>query len=98
MLSHCANKGRVKVGVLHRHPAIGGMKMSSDTRKAISVILIYVPFLSFLIGMAARLKESFHSRVKPSRRGFTAPPDSCRWGETQFLFPPEKGATKASHR
>ena len=55
------------------------MKMSSDTRKAISVILIYVPFLSFLIGMAARLKESFHSRVKPPRRDFTVAAVLVAW-------------------
>ena len=86
MLSHCANKGRVKVGVLHRHPAIGGMKMSSDTRKAISVILIYVPFLSFLIGMAARLKSDFHSRLEISTAGFTVAAVLVALGVITFLF------------
>src|SRR5436305_1677386 len=40
------------------------MKMSSDTRKAISVILFYIALLFFLIGIAARLKMDFHSRLE----------------------------------
>ena len=47
------------------------MKMSSDTCKAISVILFYIALLSFLIGMAGRLKESFHSRAEISMSAFT---------------------------
>jgi len=46
------------------------MKMSSDTRKAISVILFYMALLFFLIGMAARLKMDFHSRLEISTAGF----------------------------
>jgi cytochrome bd-type quinol oxidase subunit 2 len=46
------------------------MKMSSDTRKAISVILFYTALLFFLIGMAARLKMDFHSRLEISTVGF----------------------------
>ena len=46
------------------------MKMSSDTCKAISVILFYVALLCFLIGMAARLKTDFHSRLEISTIGF----------------------------
>jgi hypothetical protein len=46
------------------------MKMSADTRKAISVILFYTALLFFLIGMAARLKGDFHSRAEISTAGF----------------------------
>jgi len=46
------------------------MKMSSDTCKAISVILFYMALLCFLIGMAARLKTDFHSRLEISTVGF----------------------------
>jgi membrane anchored protein len=47
------------------------MKMSTETKKALSVILIYLALLSLLIGIAARFKESFHSRVEISTAGFT---------------------------
>jgi hypothetical protein len=46
------------------------MKMSSDTCKAISVILFYTALLFFLIGMAARFKMDFHSRLEISTAGF----------------------------
>ena len=46
------------------------MKMSSDTCKAISVILFYMALLCFLIGMAARFKTDFHSRLEISTVGF----------------------------
>ena len=48
------------------------MRMSSDDQKAIGLILICVGFLFFLIGLAARLKESFQSRAEISTAGFTA--------------------------
>jgi multisubunit Na+/H+ antiporter MnhG subunit len=48
------------------------MKMSSDDQKAIGLILVCLGFLFFLIGLAARLKESFHSRAEISTAGFTA--------------------------
>ena len=47
------------------------MKITSETKKAISLILIYLALLFFLIGMAAQLKESFHSRAEISTAGFT---------------------------
>ena len=47
------------------------MKMSTETKRALSVILIYLALLSFLIGIAARFKQSFHSRVEISTAGFT---------------------------
>ena len=48
------------------------MRISSDDQKAIGLILIYLGLLFFLIGLAARLKESFHSRAEISAVGFTA--------------------------
>jgi len=44
------------------------MKMSSETKKALSVIFIYMALLFFLIGMAAQLKSDFHSRAEFPRR------------------------------
>jgi peptidoglycan/LPS O-acetylase OafA/YrhL len=48
------------------------MKMSADTRKAISLILIYTALLFFLIGMAARMKSDFRGRAAISRAGLSA--------------------------
>jgi len=48
------------------------MRMSSETRKAISLILIYTALLFFLIGMAARMKSDFRGRAEVSRAGLTA--------------------------
>ena len=48
------------------------MKISSDDKKAISLILIYLGLLSFLIGIAAHFKSSFHSRAEISTTGFVA--------------------------
>lgn len=48
------------------------MKMSADTRKATSLILIYIALLFFLIGMAARMKSDFRGRAGISRAGLTA--------------------------
>jgi hypothetical protein len=48
------------------------MRISSDDKKAIGVILIYLALLFFLIGLAAQLKESFHFRAEISAVGFTA--------------------------
>jgi Zn-dependent protease with chaperone function len=47
------------------------MKVSADTRKAISLILIYTALLFFLIGMAARMKSDFRGRTEVSRVGLT---------------------------
>jgi PGF-CTERM protein len=62
------------------------MKMSSDTKKAISVIFFYTALLFFLIGMAARLKESFHSRAEISTAGFTVAAVLAALGLITFLF------------
>jgi hypothetical protein len=48
------------------------MKLSADTGKAISLILIYIALLFFLIGMAARMKSDFRGRAEISRAGLTA--------------------------
>jgi TRAP-type C4-dicarboxylate transport system permease small subunit len=48
------------------------MRMSSDDQRAVGLILVCLGFLFFLIGLAARLKESFHSRAEISTVGFTA--------------------------
>jgi membrane anchored protein len=48
------------------------MRISSDDQRAVGLILVCLGFLFFLIGLAARLKESFHSRAEISTAGFTA--------------------------
>ncbi len=62
------------------------MRMSSDDQKAIGLILICVGFLFFLIGLAARLKESFHSRAEISTAGFTAAAIMAALGIIIFWF------------
>jgi Kef-type K+ transport system membrane component KefB len=62
------------------------MRMSSDDQKAIGLILICVGFLFFLIGLAARLKESFHSRAEISTAGFTAAAIAVGLGVIIVLF------------
>ncbi len=62
------------------------MKMSSDTHRAISVIFFYAALLSFLIGMAARFKESFHSRAEISTAGFAVAAVLAALGVIAFLF------------
>ena len=57
-------------GVCRRRLNIAEMKLSADTQKAISVILIYLALLFFLIGIAARLKSEFHARLEISTAGF----------------------------
>jgi uncharacterized membrane protein len=61
------------------------MKISSDTQKALSVISIYLALLFFLIGVAARLKESFHSRAEISTAGFTVAAVFVALGVIMFL-------------
>ncbi len=62
------------------------MKMSFETGKAISVILIYMGLLFFLIGMAARLKSDFHSRLEISLAGFTIAAVLAGLGVVTLLF------------
>jgi hypothetical protein len=46
------------------------MKISSDTGKAISVILFYSALLFGLLGFAARMKMNFHGRLEISTASF----------------------------
>jgi hypothetical protein len=62
------------------------MRMSSDDQKAIGLILVCLGFLFFLIGLAARLKESFHSRAEISTAGFTAAAIAATLGVIMVLF------------
>lgn len=62
------------------------MKISSDDQRAIGVILLYLGLLFFLIGLAAQLKESFHSRLEISSTGFTAAAIAAALGIIFLLF------------
>jgi ABC-type Fe3+-siderophore transport system permease subunit len=62
------------------------MKISSDTRRAISVIFFYTALLSFLIGIAARFKSDFHARTEISAAGFTVAAVLAALGVITFLF------------
>ena len=62
------------------------MKITSETKKAISVILIYLALLFFLIGMAARFKSDFHSRAEISTAGFSVAAVLVGLGVITFLF------------
>ncbi len=72
------------------------MKMSSDTCKAISVIFLYMALLSFLVGMAGRFKESFHSRAEISTAGFTVAAVLAALGLITFLLSWGKKTDKPS--
>jgi len=62
------------------------MKISSETRKAISLILIYTALLFFLIGLAGRMKMDFHSRATISKAGFTTAAVLAASGVSLLLF------------
>jgi uncharacterized membrane protein len=62
------------------------MKISSDDKKAISLILICIGVLFFLIGMAAQMKASFHSRAEISTAGFVAAAVFAGLGVLMFLL------------
>ena len=66
------------------------MKITSETKKAISLILIYLALLFFLIGMAAQLKESFHSRAEISTAGFTVAGEPVALGVITFPVSPRE--------
>jgi amino acid transporter len=72
--------------VCRRRPNILEMKLSADTQKAISVILIYLALLFFLIGMAARLKSEFHARLEISTAGFVVSAVLAAAGVIILLF------------
>ena len=62
------------------------MKISSDDKKAISLILICLGFLFFLIGIAAHFKAGFESRAEISTTGFIAAAIFAGLGVLVFLF------------
>jgi len=62
------------------------MKISSDDKKAISLILICLGFLAFLIGIAAHLKAGFQSRAEITTTGFVAAAIFAGLGILVFLF------------
>jgi LPXTG-motif cell wall-anchored protein len=47
------------------------MKISNDDQRAIGLILCCIGVLSFLIGLAGRLKENYHYRGEISSTSFT---------------------------
>jgi hypothetical protein len=62
------------------------MKLSADSRKAISLILIYMALLFSLIGVAARLKSEFHGRLEISTGGFVVAAVLAAAGVITLLF------------
>jgi hypothetical protein len=62
------------------------MKISADSQRAISVILIYVALLFFLIGVAARLKSEFQARLEISTGGFVVAAVLATAGVITLLF------------
>jgi DMSO/TMAO reductase YedYZ heme-binding membrane subunit len=62
------------------------MKISSDDKKAISLILICLGFLCFVIGIAAHLKAGFQSRAEITTTGFVAAAIFAVLGILVFLF------------
>jgi uncharacterized membrane protein len=62
------------------------MKISSDDKKAISLILICLGFLCFVIGIAAHLKAGFQSRAEITTTGFVAAAIFAGLGILVFLF------------
>ena len=62
------------------------MKISSDDKKAIGLILICLGFLCFLIGIAGHLKGGFQSRAEITTTGFVAAAIFVGLGVLVFLF------------
>jgi len=62
------------------------MKISADTQKAISLILIYMALLFSLIGAAARMKSQFHGRLEISTAGFVVAAIMATLGVITLLF------------
>ena len=60
--------------------------MKADDEKGISVILIYTALLFFLLGMAARIKMSFHYRAELSTAGLVIAAVLASLGVNLFLF------------
>jgi hypothetical protein len=62
------------------------MKISTDDQRAIGLILFCIAVLSFLIGLAAHLKENYHSRAEISFTGFTIAIILAAIGSVMFLL------------
>jgi hypothetical protein len=62
------------------------MKISTETGKAIGLILIYTALLFFLIGVAAHLKSDFHSRAFIFRTGLVTAAVFASLGAITLLF------------
>jgi hypothetical protein len=60
--------------------------MKAEDEKGISVILIYTGLLFFLLGMAARIKMSFHYRAELSTAGLVIAAVLASLGVLLFLF------------
>ena len=60
--------------------------MKADDEKGISVILLYTALLFFLLGLAARMKMSFHYRAELSTAGFVIAAILAALGILLFLF------------
>jgi hypothetical protein len=60
--------------------------MKAEDEKGISVILIYTALLFFLLGMAARMKMSFHYRAELSTAGLVIAAVLASLGVLLFLF------------
>ena len=60
--------------------------MKAEDEKGISVILIYTGLLFFLLGMAARIKMSFHYRAELSTAGLVIAAVLASLGVILFLF------------
>jgi hypothetical protein len=62
------------------------MKISSDDKKAISLILLCLGFLAFLIGIAGHWKAGFQSRAEITTTAFVAAAIFAGLGVLVFLF------------
>ncbi len=69
-----------------RHLPTPQMKISTDTGKAIGLILIYTALLCFLVGVAADHKSDFHSRAVIFRTGLVTAAVLAALGVITFLF------------
>jgi hypothetical protein len=62
------------------------MKISTDDKRAIGVIMFCVGFLCFLIGLAGHFKSDYHSQAEIASAGFTAAGILAAIGIILFFF------------
>jgi len=60
--------------------------MKADDERGISVILLYTALLFLLLGLAARMKMNFHSRMELSTAGVVVAAVLATLGVVVFLF------------